>query len=181
MPPTNFTFNETNITRNHNHNHNKNQNGDGDDDDYSGFPYDLLLLIVPIGMLLLMALYCSIKECLWSCEQDRVLGRRNRSNSGSSISINSTMSIDSIQLEKQFNSFKINITELKELQNEDNDICAICLEEDDEDDNKIVKLSCNHIFHQKCIEDWVKVQHSSGVVPQCAICREKIDYSIVIF
>ena len=121
MPPTNFTFNET-ITRG-NHNHNKNQNGDGDDDDYSGFPYDLLLLIVPIGMLLLMALYCSIKECLWTCKQDRVLGRRNRSNSGSSISINSRMSIASSYLEKQTNNFKIVITDLEELKKEDNDTC----------------------------------------------------------
>ena len=174
MPPTNFT-NATNITRNHNR-----KRVLDDDDDYSGFPYDLLLLIVPMGMIILFALYMLIKEYLWSCEQDRALGRRNRSDSESSISINSRMSIDSLQLEKQFNSFKIVITELNELQNEDNDTCAICLEED-EDDNKMVKLSCNHKFHQKCIEDWVKVQHSSGVVPQCAICRQKIDYSIILF
>ena len=175
MPPTNFTFNATNITRNHNR-----KRVLDDDDDYSGFPYDLLLLIVPMGMIILFALYMLIKESLWSCEQDRVLGRRNRSDSESSISINSRMSIDSLQLEKQFNSFKIVITDLEELKKEDNDTCAICLEED-EDDNKMVKLSCNHIFHQKCIEDWVKVQHSSGVVPQCAICRQKIDYGVEVF
>ena len=178
MPPTNFSFNETNITRNNN----KNKIGVAeDDDDYSGFPYDLLLLIVPIGILLLMFLYMGIKECLWSCKQDRVLGRRNRSNSGSSISLNSTMSIDTLQLEKQFNSFKIIITDLEELKKEDNDTCTICLEDQDGDDNKMVKLSCNHVFHQKCIEDWVKVQHNTGLVPQCAICREKIDYSTAIF
>ena len=105
--PTNFSFNATNITRNHN------KKRVLDDDDYSGFPYDLLLLIVPMGMIILFALYMLIKESLWSCEQDRVLGRRNRSDSESSISINSRMSIDSLQLEKQFNSFKIVITELK--------------------------------------------------------------------
>ena len=176
MPPTNFTFNETNTFMKRN-----NKGVIDDDDDYSGFPYDLLLLIVPIGMLLLMALYCSIKECLWSCKHDRVLGRRNRSNSGSSISLNSRMSIDSLQLEKQYNNFKIVITDLEELKKEDNDTCAICLEEDDEDDNKMVKISCNHKFHQKCIEDWVKVQHQTGLIPQCAVCREKINYGIEVF
>ena len=175
MAPTNFTFNATNITRNHNR-----KRVLDDDDDYSGFPYDLLLLIVPMGMIILFALYMLIKESLWSCEQDRVLGRRNRSDSESSISINSRMSIDSLQLEKQFNSFKIVITDLEELKKEDNDTCAICLEED-EDDNKMVKLSCNHKFHQKCIEDWVKVQHQTALIPQCAVCREKINYSIEVF
>ena len=178
MPPTNFSFNETNITRNNN----KNKIGVAeDDDDYSGFPYDLLLLIVPIGILLLMFLYMGIKECLWTCEQDRVLGRRNRSNSGSSISINSRMSIASSYIEKHTKKFKIILTELDVLKKEDNDTCAICLEgEEDEDDNVMVKLSCNHKFHQKCIEDWVKAQHETGLIPQCAVCREKINYGIEI-
>jgi len=177
MPPTNFTFNETNTFMK------RNNKGviDDDDDGHHGFSYGFLALIIPIGIILLMFLYMGIKECLWSCKQDRVLGRRNRSNSGSSISLNSRMSIASSYIEKQSNSFKIIITNLEELKKEDNDTCAICLEEDDEDDNKMVKISCNHKFHQKCIEDWVKVQHQTGLIPQCAVCREKINYGIEVF
>ena len=172
MPPTNFTFNETNRRGNYNNN----QIGD-DDDSHHGFPYSMLALIIPIGIILLMFLVISIKECLWSCEHDRVLGRRNRSNSGSSISLNSRMSIDSIELEKQTKKFKINVIGIEELKKEDNDTCAICLEEDHENNNKMVKVSCNHVFHQHCIEEWVKTQHNVGLVPQCAVCREKINYS----
>lgn len=56
--------------------------------------------------------------------------------------------------------------------NENN--CSICLDEL-EDTQKIKKLECNHLFHEKCIEEWAKV---SGKTEECVmtwtcpICRE---------
>ena len=46
---------------------------------------------------------------------------------------------------------------------EDND-CTICLEEFNNDE-EIIKLKCNHLFHSKCIDDWIKKNQS------CPLCR----------
>lgn len=46
---------------------------------------------------------------------------------------------------------------------EDND-CTICLEEFNNDE-EIIKLKCNHLFHLKCIDDWIKKNQS------CPLCR----------
>ena len=46
-----------------------------------------------------------------------------------------------------------------------NDInCTICLEEFNNDE-EIIKLKCNHLFHSKCIDDWIKKNQS------CPLCR----------
>lgn len=40
--------------------------------------------------------------------------------------------------------------------------CSICLEEDT---NDLVELTCKHIFHRACIQEWHKIQNS------CPNCR----------
>jgi hypothetical protein len=53
----------------------------------------------------------------------------------------------------------------EELLNDNNDDdCTICLEEFNNDD-EIVKLKCNHLFHSKCIDDWIEKNQS------CPLCR----------
>ena len=47
-----------------------------------------------------------------------------------------------------------------------NEECAICYEEYKQED-KIIKLKCNHIFHQKCIED----SYNIGNLKTCPYCR----------
>jgi len=47
--------------------------------------------------------------------------------------------------------------------NNDNN-CTICLEEFNNDE-EIIKLKCNHLFHSKCIDDWIKKNQS------CPLCR----------
>ena len=44
------------------------------------------------------------------------------------------------------------------------DECAICLETFEEDEN-IIQLNCNHIFHLQCIDDWLQIQEN------CPVCR----------
>ena len=48
--------------------------------------------------------------------------------------------------------------------------CAICLQEFEKDD-KISQLECHykHIFHTKCIDNWIKKLHNS-----CPVCRVPI-------
>lgn len=48
------------------------------------------------------------------------------------------------------------------------DECSICMLAID-DENLIVKLNCEHLFHLRCLEDWVRVRTI------CPICRRRIN------
>ena len=45
--------------------------------------------------------------------------------------------------------------------------CMVCLENINENENNSYQLSCNHIFHTKCIMDWFRSRSSSGNCPLC--------------
>lgn len=51
----------------------------------------------------------------------------------------------------------------KEMATNYNDICAICLDNYKENDI-ISELDCNHIYHNKCISDWIIINNTC---PQC--------------
>jgi len=65
----------------------------------------------------------------------------------------------------------IKLIEIKDLENESNLTCTICLEKINE--IKIRKLDCNHNFHIKCLDEWLKINNS------CPICRDSILNPIV--
>lgn len=45
--------------------------------------------------------------------------------------------------------------------------CSVCLEEF-KDDDILVKLNCNHIFHKECLEPWLNNNTN------CPMCRQNI-------
>ena len=47
--------------------------------------------------------------------------------------------------------------------------CNICLETIIDDDSRIIRLSCNHIFNYDCIENWLK-NYSN----KCPVCRTEV-------
>nr|XP_039252637.1 RING finger protein 121-like [Styela clava] len=58
------------------------------------------------------------------------------------------------------------------------DVCAVCglvlvlpVDEDDENTEKVYKLSCYHKFHDLCIRGWCIV----GKKQTCPYCKEKVD------
>lgn len=52
--------------------------------------------------------------------------------------------------------------------NSDNGLeCSICLEKFDS--NCIALYSCDHIYHEKCIREWIKKSRL------CPLCRSNID------
>ena len=169
MPPSNFTK-TTNP-----------QTDDSDDYHSSGFSYDLLLLIVPMGLIVLLVLYMCIKEKIHNFRYPPI--RINRSDSD--FSINSRYSISSLYYQTNNNPYipeKINknlqnpeeITIVNENNSEyENKCCSICLEEY-EIENKILKYPCEHIFHQKCIEKWIKSEVDKSNTPSCPNCRDVI-------
>jgi E3 ubiquitin-protein ligase DOA10 len=56
-----------------------------------------------------------------------------------------------------------------EVKKED-DYCLIC--RDEKDDKGLIKLSCGHIYHKKCLIQWMK-QIKNEV---CPMCQQKIDW-----
>ena len=159
MPPSNLTLFKNNNTIN-----------DNDTVHTGGFPYDLLALIVPVGILLVIALYICCLEQIYKCKTPQI----TRSYSGSSISLNSRMSIASSIIE---NNNKIFIEQvLKNTQESQvnseicNKSCSICIEKYNPED-AVIKLSCYHYYHKNCIEEWVKFKKG---IPDCPMCRQKI-------
>ena len=58
--------------------------------------------------------------------------------------------------------------------------CAICLEPlnfDKDSEEKIVQISCQHIYHQKCISNWYF--HGITSVSKCPLCREEMNHTII--
>ena len=51
--------------------------------------------------------------------------------------------------------------------------CSICLDEYKNED-KILKYPCDHIFHKKCIETWIKIEVDNKNTPSCPCCRNPI-------
>jgi len=57
----------------------------------------------------------------------------------------------------------------------DQEICAICLEIMDDDDNKIKKWNCSHYYHRECINYW------DSFCPQCKnneIIQDVVDIEV---
>lgn len=54
--------------------------------------------------------------------------------------------------------------------------CVICCEEFD-NDSKIIKLNCDHIYHMNCFIEYKDVQSNNSGKVKCAICRQELtDY-----
>lgn len=45
--------------------------------------------------------------------------------------------------------------------------CSICLSEFEKKE-KIVKLECDHLYHDHCISEWIKYKS------ECPVCRKKV-------
>jgi hypothetical protein len=51
------------------------------------------------------------------------------------------------------------------------DECSICL---DNNNKHSVKIKCNHIFHNKCIEEWKTISIKNNNIVSCPLCRTEI-------
>lgn len=49
----------------------------------------------------------------------------------------------------------------------ENDTCSICLDElySDENGDDIIQIKCNHMFHKKCLDEWIEHQKN------CPLCK----------
>ncbi|CAN0916670.1 E3 ubiquitin-protein ligase synoviolin B [Linum grandiflorum] len=51
---------------------------------------------------------------------------------------------------------------------EHDDCCAICLEEMDSGEGKVIRLDCRHLFHEICLVSWIRRSNC------CPLCRFRI-------
>ena len=81
--------------------------------------------------------------------------------------INNYEDIKIVLNEDQFN--KLDTFYYKDKCCECSDECLICIE-NFENDSELLKLNCNHVFHKKCIKNWICNENN-----KCPICRIEID------
>ena len=65
----------------------------------------------------------------------------------------------------------IKIEDINKL-NDENKRCIICLE-DFKNDDKSIYLPCFHLYHEKCITDWINMKKAF-----CPFCRSLINNMI---
>lgn len=51
------------------------------------------------------------------------------------------------------------------------DNCSICLELNNK---KSTKLNCGHIYHKKCIKEWIKTTRNQNLEINCPLCKVNI-------
>ena len=54
------------------------------------------------------------------------------------------------------------INEYIDISPNNDDICSICLEKLNQ--NRVIKLRCNHLYHEKCIQQWLSIKK---ICPLC--------------
>lgn len=60
---------------------------------------------------------------------------------------------------------------------DNSDSCIICLNSDTTNDNELIKpCVCNMYKHQKCLEEWMKINGN-----KCEICKNEINYNLSDF
>lgn len=56
-------------------------------------------------------------------------------------------------------------------------VCKYCLRCCDQND--MIQLSCNHIFHLDCLKEWILQCNSFNTAPTCTFCQKKIQVSSI--
>ena len=137
----------------------------------------LICLLMACGSLLIGFCYLIYQDCIEDCFKKPITytysnssfdvdsyGRFN-SDSDSDYDVEKAdppPRVNTIVLEEtSWDTISIQSTEM---------VCAICCENLEEFD-KVVKLNCNHIYHQECINKWVKEKKLES---SCPMCREYI-------
>ena len=77
-----------------------------------------------------------------------------------------------IEMNDILNQLSVTIIEDIKRLNDENKKCVICLE-DFKNFDKSIYLPCIHLFHEKCITDWVNTKKEF-----CPVCRSKIGNTI---
>ena len=158
---------------------------DNDDHTSSGFPYDLLLLIIPMSLIIMLVMCICISEQISKCKK-MIFNRDSRRRD---LDTDSLDSFDSdihfptyyVHKEPEIPKYKTQKFFVKEMDymiikdsTQFEDICSICIEEFKNEDH-VVKFNCQHIFHKNCIQPWLISQLDNNETPLCPMCKNKLE------
>lgn len=74
--------------------------------------------------------------------------------------------------DRQVESIEKNIIPERELGDEEQKTCSICLSEFNKDEVALILPECEHLFHEECIKEWFKRNHF------CPFCRNNVRRAI---
>ena len=71
------------------------------------------------------------------------------------------------------NNYNYHYNKIIVKENFNNEICSICLEElinydDVENNDEVISLVCNHMFHKKCVDPWI-INNKN-----CPLCKRNV-------
>ena len=173
MPPINISFcNNCTYVKNHTNNHNQNND---DEITSGGFPYDLLALIIPIGLLILFSLYIRIQCCIDECKRPRIENDNSSSIDSRSLAYSSVDSTPEFIIQPKPSIFFIKDMKQCRVDNplDVKDICPICLGPYVEHD-LMVTMPCGHQYHKECVHPWLRQNIDSNITPLCAMCKSEL-------
>lgn len=62
----------------------------------------------------------------------------------------------------------------------DNDICAICLDNIPPEEEHPNWFNCQHKFHSNCVNQWIQTKLDEDIIPSCPTCKNDCDTSYLI-
>tara|TARA_B100000963_G_C22535952_1_gene629805 strand:+ start:413 stop:946 length:534 start_codon:yes stop_codon:yes gene_type:complete len=152
---------------------------DNDEHSSSGFPYDLLALIIPFGIIFLIIMYICIIENISKCKES--IFNRRYSDTDSVSSFGSDIHFPAVYKEPEIPKHKTNRFFVKEMDyiiikdsTKFQDICSICIGPFENED-RVVKFNCQHIFHRECIQPWLVRQLDNNTKPFCPMCKNELE------
>lgn len=129
----------------------------------------IIVFSVIAGIILLCAGLCTL-FCLCSKHQlKKRLRKRNERRQSDITSKDDTTEINIFDINKFFNT-QCSPMKYDTHLNAFGSNCTICLE-DFKDKVRVIKLTCGHIFHEKCIKEWCNKELKG---PKCPNCNEDI-------
>lgn len=63
---------------------------------------------------------------------------------------------------------------------EDNEICAICLDNISPEEEHPNCFNCQHKFHSNCVNQWIQTKLDEDIIPACPTCKNECDITYLI-
>jgi hypothetical protein len=135
--------------------------------------YVMLYILIPIATIFLIWFICEIcKKCSEKDDDDYDnISEGNYNSEGKDSDEEAYMSIIINEKKKEslLESILLHYTSVHTLENTKENCCSICL--DNMEKGEIIRsLPCFHMYHSKCIDDWLfRNKNKSPICPDCTV------------
>lgn len=114
--------------------------------------------------------------CFKICSRRRLIPSRQRPEIIQSNQVilelnNANISNNNVAIFEEYCKNELKPLQYKKGMNIFGEDCGICIEPLIENISNVIKLPCNHFFHEKCIKDWIQ---TNVAFPKCPYCNDNI-------